>query len=76
MSKYIKIGPVADSIPFDDENCPIGETVQEAIETLCKGPLVSAECLPLAGGCFMFKNIETLYSQDGCTLLQTECEGP
>jgi len=38
--KYIKIGPVADSVPFDNENDPdcglTGVTVQEVIEELCK----------------------------------------
>jgi len=45
-SKYIKIGPVADSVPFDKDNDPDcglnSDTVQEAIEELCNRVLISA----------------------------------
>lgn len=55
---YIKIGPVADSVPFDNENEPncalTGETTQEVIEELClNNPacgLVSVQVVVLPAG--------------------------
>jgi len=39
MSKFIRVGPVADSVPFDKDNDPdcefVSDTVQEVIEELC-----------------------------------------
>lgn len=45
-NKYIKIGPTADSIPFDNQNDPdcglISDTVQEAIDELCRKALINS----------------------------------
>jgi hypothetical protein len=45
-NKYIRTGPVADSVPFDKENDPdcgfISDTVQEVAEELCRRALISA----------------------------------
>lgn len=44
MAKYIRIGPHAFTVPFDNENDPdcnfTAETVQEAIEELCAKDMV------------------------------------
>lgn len=51
-SKYIHMGPTADSVPYDNENDPNcilnADTVQEAIDELCVNnpakSLISVKC--------------------------------
>lgn len=79
-SKYIRMGPVADSVPFDNENNPncklTSDTVQEALEALCvnnpANSLISVHCLHLSCG-LVFDTGAQLINQTPCFLKSEEC---
>ncbi len=80
QSKYIIKGQVADSTPFDDDNCPVcklGDTVQEALDTLkARLPLcglVQIRCVPKPGGGFVLLGITHLIDQNICNLTTEVC---
>ena len=76
--KGIEIPPYSDiqeaaDTPYEDE-CNLGvDNVQYVLDILCNGPLFSAECVDLGSCGFTFKNLSHLFSKDGCTLMQAQC---
>ena len=80
MSEYIKKGPVADSVPYDNEDCDLkAETTQEAIDELCtrqNAPnLVKINCDDLLpSGCTpIATKITRLVNQNLCNMTRIKC---
>lgn len=80
--KYIKTGPIADSVPFDNDNdCNLSaDTVQEAIEEVCaKIDAETIDKLYMVEGCFITcgkfipENICALVDDELCFIVAGDC---
>ena len=79
---YIRKGPIADTVPYDDENCEdcsIGDTVQEALDYLkdrngyCSLAFVRGAPCPDAPNGYVNLEAGFLTDQNFCWIKKVDC---